>query len=122
MDRFAVYRDISPSYVLFDRRTESVVAVFVNRGDAERTARRLNDRPPRLASRPLRALARRVTDPTTRYAVRPAFHDFERVVVDEWTDKIVWGPRLDMRAAERVAARLNNGPAGNNAHTEGGRS
>jgi hypothetical protein len=49
MDRFAVYRDISPTYVLFDRRTDSVVALFVSRDDAERTARRLNDRPPRLA-------------------------------------------------------------------------
>jgi hypothetical protein len=46
MDRFAVYRDISPTYVLCDRRTDSVVALFVNLGDAERTARRLNDRPP----------------------------------------------------------------------------
>jgi hypothetical protein len=121
MDRFAVYRDISPTYVLFDRRTDSVVALFVSRDDAERTARRLNDRPPRLASLPLRALARRVTDPTTRFVVRPAFHDFERIVVDQWTDKIVWGPSLDMRVAERVAASLNNGPADDNAH-EGGRS
>ena len=88
MDRFAVYRDISPTYVLCDRRTDSVVALFVNLGDAERTARRLNDRPPRPAS--LRALARRVTDPTTRYVVQSAFHDFERIVVDQWTGKIVW--------------------------------
>ena len=109
MDRFAVYRDISPTYVLCDRRTDSVVALFVKLGDAERTARRLNDRPPRPAS--LRALARRVTDPTTRYVVQPAFHDFERIVVDQWTGKIVWGPKLDMRAAERVAASWNKSAA-----------
>jgi len=43
MDRFAVCRDISPTYVLFDRRTDSVVALFVSRGDAERAS--LNNGP-----------------------------------------------------------------------------
>jgi hypothetical protein len=121
MNRFAVYRDISPTYVLFYRLTEQVVGVFVNERDAERAAQRLNDQPPRLAPRPVRTLAMRVGRPIPRYSVQPGFYDFERVVVDQWTENIVWGPRLDMRAAERVAASLNNGRADDNAH-EGGRS
>ena len=45
MKRFAVYRDISPTYVLFDRRTESVIARSVSRADVVRAVRRLNDVP-----------------------------------------------------------------------------
>jgi hypothetical protein len=104
--RFAVYRDISPTYVLYDRVTDDVVALFVDHRNAERTAERLNEQPPRRA----RAALRSVNPPKPRYAVRPGLHDFERIVVDQWTQKIVWGPSHDMRAAERVAVTWNKQP------------
>ena len=68
MKRFAIYRDISPTYVLFDDVTESVVADFVDHGDAERAAQRLNHQLPRIAGS--------VTCPTPRYGVRPGFNHF----------------------------------------------
>jgi len=40
MDRHAVYRDISPGYVVFDTLSDSVVALNHDRRDAERAARR----------------------------------------------------------------------------------
>jgi hypothetical protein len=125
MDRFAVYRDIRPGYVLFDRLSETVVGLFQDSREAERAAWDLNHRP---ASE--QAYARlgptAGVDPTgamssaqPRYVVRPGFRNFERVVVDQWTEKIVWGPRLDMRAAERKAARLNSTPATSRRPTTG---
>lgn len=38
MRRFAVYRDISPTDVLFDNFTEAVASLFLNQRDAERRA------------------------------------------------------------------------------------
>lgn len=48
MDRYAVYPDISPGYVVLDTLSETVVALYHDRRDAERAARRLNEprRPP----------------------------------------------------------------------------
>jgi len=34
MDRYAVYRDISPGYVVFDTLSDTVVALYPDRGDA----------------------------------------------------------------------------------------
>jgi len=45
MDRYAVYRDISPGYVVFDTLSDTVVALYHDRRDAERAARRLNAPP-----------------------------------------------------------------------------
>jgi hypothetical protein len=103
-ERFAVYRDISPTDVLHDILTDNVVALFVHQRDAERTAERLNEQPPAAAPCDLPSRA------TFRYAVWPGLHDFERIVVYQWTEKIVWGPSRDMRAAARVAATLNKEP------------
>jgi hypothetical protein len=48
-----------------------------------------------------------MTAPTPRYIVVPGSRLFERCVLDKLTDRIVWGPRREMRAAEREAAKLN---------------
>ena len=132
MDRYAVNRDISPGYVLFDRLSETVVALFQDTRDAERAVWELNHRPasaqPHARLGPAAGMGQTdaLSGPNPRYVVRPGFRDFERVVVDQWTERIVWGPRLDMRAAERKAARLNSaagtgrGPAGG--ETDGGRA
>jgi hypothetical protein len=42
-----------------------------------------------------------------RYIVVPGSQLFERCVHDQLTDRIVWGPRRDIRAAEREAVKLN---------------
>jgi len=36
MDRYAVYRDISPGYVGFDMLSDTLVALYHDRRDAER--------------------------------------------------------------------------------------
>ena len=36
MDRYAVYRDISPGYVVFDTLSDTVVALYHDRREAER--------------------------------------------------------------------------------------
>jgi hypothetical protein len=46
MDRYAVYPDISPGYVVVDTLSETVVALYHDRRIAERAARRLNAPPP----------------------------------------------------------------------------
>ena len=43
MKRYAVYPDISRGYVVFDTLSETVVALYHVRGNAERAARRLNE-------------------------------------------------------------------------------
>jgi hypothetical protein len=45
MERFAVYADISPGYVVFDTLSERVVALYSDLRLAERAARRLNELP-----------------------------------------------------------------------------
>jgi hypothetical protein len=45
MERYAVYPDISPGYVVVDTLSETVVALYRDRRTAEGAARRLNDRP-----------------------------------------------------------------------------
>jgi hypothetical protein len=45
MDSHAVYRDISPGYVVFDTLSDTVVALYHDRRDTERAARRLNAPP-----------------------------------------------------------------------------
>jgi hypothetical protein len=90
--------------VLHDTLTNDVVALSVHHRGAERTAERLNEHSP--AAAPCDVSSR----PVFRYAVRPGVHDFERIVVDQWTEKIVWGPSRDIPAAARVAATLNKEP------------
>jgi len=48
MDRYAVYPDISPGYVVVDTLSETVIALYHDRRNAERAARRLNE--PRLTA------------------------------------------------------------------------
>jgi hypothetical protein len=43
MKRYAVFPDISPGDVVFDMLGETVVALYHDRGKAERAARRLNE-------------------------------------------------------------------------------
>jgi hypothetical protein len=43
IDRYAVYPDISPGYVVVDTLSETVVALYPDRQNAERAARRLNE-------------------------------------------------------------------------------
>ena len=50
MDRYAVYPDISPSYVVVDTLSERIVALYRDVANAERAARRLNV-PPLTGSR-----------------------------------------------------------------------
>jgi hypothetical protein len=50
MDRYAVYPDISPGYVVFDTLSERIVALYRDVANAERAARRLNA-PPLTGSR-----------------------------------------------------------------------
>lgn len=45
MERFAVYADISPGYVVFDTLSERVVALYSDVRVAERAAQRLNELP-----------------------------------------------------------------------------
>jgi hypothetical protein len=42
MNRYVIYRDISPGYVVVDTLTDRVVALYNNRALAERAAERLN--------------------------------------------------------------------------------
>ena len=42
MDRYAVYPDISPGYVVLDTLSERIVALYRDVRTAERAARRLN--------------------------------------------------------------------------------
>ena len=43
MNRYVIYRDISPGYVVVDTLTDRVVALYDNRAAATRLAERLND-------------------------------------------------------------------------------
>jgi hypothetical protein len=45
MDRYAVYPDISPGFVVVDTLSETVIALYRHRRHAERAARLLNERP-----------------------------------------------------------------------------
>ena len=109
MDRFVVYTDISPGYVVYDTLSESVAAVYHHHyRDAERAAERMNGQPFHLGSRPDGALARTATAPAPRYVVRPGFRDYQWIVLDQWTLEIVWGPTRNMRAEERLVAGFSN--------------
>ena len=54
MKRYSVFPDVSPGYVVFDELIETVVALYHNRGRAERVDdRRAYPRSPRDRERPL---------------------------------------------------------------------